>query len=51
MELMRLPGGPVVENLPPNAGYTGLIPGLGTKILHAMRQLSLRLKEDPMCHN
>ena len=24
-----LPGGPVVKNLPANAGDTGLIPGLG----------------------
>ena len=31
------PGGPVVNirNLPSKAGVTGLIPGLGTKILHA----------------
>ena len=29
------PGGPVVKNLPSNAGDEGLIPGQGTKILHA----------------
>ena len=29
------PGGPVVENLPSNAGDAGLIPGRGTKISHA----------------
>ena len=29
------PGGPVVKNLPSNAGYTGSIPGWGTKIPHA----------------
>ena len=36
------PGGPVVKNPPVNAGDTGLIPGLGTKIPHPMGQLSLR---------
>ena len=30
------PGGPVVKNLTSNAGDPGLIPGWGTKILHAM---------------
>ena len=35
------PGGPVVENLPPNAGDVGLIPGQGNKIPHGMGQLSL----------
>ena len=34
------PGGPVVKNLPCNAVDTGLIPGRGTKIPHAMEQLS-----------
>ena len=34
-------GGPVVESLPPNAGDSGLIPGWGTKIPHAVGQLSL----------
>ena len=29
------PGGPVVRNLPCNARDRGLIPGQGTKILHA----------------
>ena len=33
--------GPVVENLPGNAGDAGLIPGQGTKISHARDQLSL----------
>ena len=33
-------GGPVVKNLPSNAGDVGSIPGLGTKIPHAVRQLS-----------
>ena len=34
------PGGPVVKNLPSNAGNVDLIPGQGTKIPHATRQLS-----------
>ena len=32
--------GPVVKNLPCNVGDTGLIPGWGTKTLHAAEQLS-----------
>ena len=39
--LEDFPSGPVIENPPPNAGDTGLIPGQGTKIPHAMGQLSL----------
>ena len=35
------PGGPAVKNPPYNAGDVGLIPGWGTKILHAGGQLSL----------
>ena len=35
------PGGPVVEDLSSNAGDSGSIPGLGTKIIHATGQLSL----------
>ena len=34
------PGGPVVKSPPANAGDTGSIPGLGSKILHTMEQLS-----------
>ena len=34
-------GGPVVKNLPANAGDMGSIPGLGTNITHAAGQLSL----------
>ena len=30
----------MVKNLPSNAGYVGSIPGLGTKIPHAVGQLS-----------
>ena len=36
------PGGPVVKNLPCNPGDVGSIPGQGTKIPHAVEQLSLR---------
>ena len=36
------PGGPVVNNLPFNSGDAGSIPGQGTKIPHAVEQLSLR---------
>ena len=35
------PGGPVVKNLPSNAGDVGYIPGRGTKISQAAGQLSL----------
>ena len=38
----NFPGGPVVKNLPCNAGDVGSIPGQGTKIPHAAGQLSLR---------
>ena len=31
------PGGPVVKNLPSNAGDAGLIPDRGTKILQAVK--------------
>ena len=34
------PGGPVVKNLPCNAGDSGLIPAQGTKVSHAAEQLS-----------
>ena len=34
------PGGPVVKNLPSNAGDAGSIPGQGTKIPHAAGQQS-----------
>ena len=34
------PGGPVVKNLPCNGKDEGLIPGEGTKIPHAVEQLS-----------
>ena len=34
------PGSPGLRNLPANAGVSGSIPGLGTKILHAMGKLN-----------
>ena len=37
----HIPGGPVVKNLPCNAGDGGSIPGRETKIPHAEEQLSL----------
>ena len=44
LQVRDFPGGPVVKNLPCNAGDTGSVPGQGTKIQHAMEQLS-------PCHN
>ena len=54
-----LPGGPVVKNLPCNAGDEGSIPDWGTKIPHAEEPKAHRLQleslyaamEDPMCQN
>ena len=40
-EMKDFPGGPVVKNLPCNAGDAGSIPGLGTKIPYATEQPSL----------
>ena len=40
-KIWDFPDGPVVKNLPSNAGDAGLIPGWGTKIPHAVEQLSL----------
>ena len=45
----HFPGGPVVKNPPSNAGDGGLIPGQGTKILHAVGQLSPRPLEPAHC--
>ena len=46
------PGGPVVKNLLSNAGDTDLIPSQGTKIPHAMGQLSPCVTTtDPSHHN
>ena len=49
----------MVKNPPSNAGDVGSIPGGGTKIPHALGQLSPRattielacLKREPACHN
>ena len=51
------PGGPVVKNLPSNAGDTGSASGRGTKIPHAAGQLSLCAQLlsphtlEPTCHS
>ena len=60
------PGGPVVKNLPCNAGDMSSIPGRGNKTPHAAEQLSLHTpttehsattresvhhSEDPVCFN
>ena len=59
-------GGPVVKNSPASIVDTGPIPGQGTKILHAIEQLSpqsttgescaamkdaTRQNKDPACHS
>ena len=47
-----LPGDPVVKNPPSNAGDVGSIPGRGTKIPHAVGQLSSRTAAtEPTHHN
>ena len=45
------PGGPVVKNPPTNATDSGSIPGRGTKIPHAMGQLSLRSATTEPAHS
>ena len=44
------PAGPGVKNPPCNAGGPDPIPGQGTKIPHAVKQLIPHTRE-PMCHN
>ena len=39
-EARDFPGGPVVKDPPSSAGDVGSIPGQGTKIPHALGQLS-----------
>ena len=47
-----LPGGPVVENLPSDAGDACLILGWGIKNSHAMGLQSPHTSmKDPACHN
>ena len=54
---MDIPGGPMVKNLPCNAGDMGSIPGQGTKIPHAAEQLTHTLQLlilsalEPVCYN
>ena len=45
------PSGPVVKNLPSNAGDAGSIPGQGTKIPHAVGQLSPRTATTEPTHS
>ena len=46
------PGGPVVKNPPASVRDEGSIPGQGTKIPHAMGQLSLHAEaKKPVCSN
>ena len=50
----NFPGGPVVNNLPSEAGDLGSIPGWGTKIPHATGQVGLHAascSEEPECHS
>ena len=52
MIVKELRGGPVVKNLPSNAGDTGSIPGQGTKISHATGQLRPHATTTELtCHN
>ena len=37
LKTQGIPGGPVIKNLPSNAGDMGSIPGWGTKISHAAK--------------
>ena len=50
LALGDIPGGPEVNNPPTNAGDMGSIPGLGTKIPHAMEQPNpCATTTEPMC--
>ena len=52
MKTWDFPGGPVVKDLPSNAGDVGSIPGWGTKIPHATGQLSLcATTTEPLRHS
>ena len=50
MQDRDFPSGPGVKDPPSKAGYTGSIPGWGTKIPHAVGQLRLHTLE-PTYHN
>ena len=47
----NFPGGPVVKNPPSNAGDEGLSPGQGTKIPHALGQISQRAATTESTHS
>ena len=50
--MAAVPSGPVNKNSPSNAGESGLIPGWGTKIPHALGQLSLNtVTKEPVSHD
>ena len=49
-EIGDFPSGPVVKNLPYNAGDVGSIPGQGTKIPHAVGQLNPRATTTELMH-
>ena len=51
MRLWDFPGGPVVKNLPSNAGHACSIPGRGTKIPHTEGQLSRRAPTTEPVHS
>ena len=50
IQVRDFPGDTVVKNLPSNAGDAGLIPGWGTKIPHAVGQLSPRATTTELMH-
>ena len=47
---LGLPSGPVVKNLPSNAGDEGSIPGRGSKTPHATGQLSPHATTTELAH-
>lgn len=49
VQFKDFPGGPVVRNMPCNAGDVGWITGRGTKTPHAEKQLSLHATREPVC--
>ena len=50
-KLGDFPTGPMVKNLPCSAGATGSNPSQGTKIPHAMGQLSLHAATTKTAHS
>ena len=51
MKTWNFPSGPVVKNLPSNAGDMGSILGPGTKVPHATEQLSPHTTRKPEHRN